>query len=115
MPVGINQKQKHRGRGRTTITSSSCGHRQIEHGGKTIRSAVFLAGVFLVPVLIDGAGHLCQPRPILGQFQNIRRGEKLDAVLCRVAERLERSGRDECRDVVMDRQSSVKMLPCFAE
>ena len=53
-----------------------------------------------MPVLTDGARHLRQPRPVFEQFQNIRRGKKLDSVLCRVAERLEQPGANENRHVV---------------
>ena len=56
-----------------------------------------LAGVFLVPMLAVGACHLGEPGVILDQFQNIRRGEKLNAVGRRVAQRLEQPGRDEDR------------------
>lgn len=55
----------------------------------------FLASILLVPVLINGVRHFCQPRPIFDQFQNIDSGEKLDAVGWRIAERLEKSARDE--------------------
>jgi hypothetical protein len=53
-----------------------------------------------VPMLIDGICHLRQPGPILEKFQNVRRAEKLDAVLRGVAKRLEQSGRDQGRNIV---------------
>ena len=59
-----------------------------------------LAGVFPVPMLIDGVRHLCQPGTVFEKFQNIRRAEKLDTVLRGVAKRLEQPGRDQRRNIV---------------
>ena len=46
-------------------------------------------------MLIDGVRGLCQAGTVLEKFQNIRRAEKLYAVLGRVAGRLEQSKRNE--------------------
>jgi RNA polymerase sigma factor (sigma-70 family) len=51
-------------------------------------------------MLTDCICHLRQPRPILDQFENIRCGEKLYAVLRRVAQRFEQPGRYENRHVM---------------
>ena len=57
-------------------------------------------GILPLPVLIDGARHLCQPRTILGRFKNFSRRKKFCAVLRRVAQRLEQPSDDERRNVV---------------
>lgn len=46
-------------------------------------------GVLPLPVLANGAGDFGKPRAVLGQFQDIRRGEKLDAIRRRIAQRLQ--------------------------
>jgi len=53
-----------------------------------------------MPVLVDGVGHFGQPGTVFEKFQNIRRAEKLSAVLRRVAQRLEQPGGNERRNIV---------------
>jgi hypothetical protein len=36
---------------------------------QTMRRTVFLAGILLVPVLVNRVCHLDQPRPVFDQFQ----------------------------------------------
>jgi hypothetical protein len=72
--------------------------------GQSVRCAVegwaFLAGILPLPMLVDGVCHLDQPGAVLKELQNIRRAEKLAAVLRRVAQRLEQAGGNERRNVM---------------
>ncbi|MGA2242132.1 MAG: hypothetical protein ABSH11_08845 [Verrucomicrobiota bacterium] len=61
---------------------------------------VFLGGISLLPVLIQRIRDLRQPRPVLDLFQQFRRGKKLDAVRCRIPQRLEQARGDEDRHIM---------------
>ena len=65
-----------------------------------LHSMAFLTRVALLPMLADGLRHFRQPRTVFRQFRHFRRGEVFDAILRRVAERLEQPRRDENRYVV---------------
>jgi hypothetical protein len=60
-----------------------------------IHREFFLAGILLLPMLVDGAGHPRQPVPIFAGFQDISRGKKLDAISRRIAKWFQQLGRDE--------------------
>ena len=55
----------------------------------SVHRVLFLAGVFLLPMLADGRADAHQPVAVFDLFQQIRRGEKLDAVGRRIAQRLD--------------------------
>ena len=60
-----------------------------------LHSMAFLPGIALLPMLANGLRHLRQPRAVFGQFRDFRRREVFDAVLRRVAKRLEQPRRNE--------------------
>jgi len=51
-------------------------------------------------MLVDGRADAHQPVAVFDAFQQVRRGEKLDAVGWWIAQRLEQPGRDQRRDVM---------------
>ena len=65
-----------------------------------IHRMVFLAGVLVLPMLADGVGDFNQPSAVFGQFQHVGSGKKLDAVLRRIAQRLEQPSVHECRNIM---------------
>jgi hypothetical protein len=65
-----------------------------------VHEAILFAGVFAVPVLIDGVRHICQPGTVFTEFQNLRRTEELNAVRWRVAQRLKQPRCDKRRNIV---------------
>lgn len=56
--------------------------------------------IFVVPVLVDGVGRLCQPSQIFAQFHDLGRGEEFQRGRGRITERLQKARGDENRDVV---------------
>ena len=47
---------------------------------RTIRRTIFLAGILVVPVLIDRVRHLDQPCTVFDLFEEFQRGKEFDAV-----------------------------------
>jgi hypothetical protein len=62
---------------------------------RTIHRAGQFAGILPVPVLIHGVRYFCQPGAVFDELQYIRCGEKLNAILRWIAQRLKQTGRDE--------------------
>ena len=56
-----------------------------------VEGRFFFAGVLLLPMLANGVGDFNQPSTVFCNFQNIRRGEILGAILRGISERLEQS------------------------
>jgi hypothetical protein len=79
----------------------------VGHGGgfgrltrRPFRNFAFTEGILPVPMLIDCSRDPGEPIPLFHQFHELRRGEELNPVLRRVAERLEQFGCDEDRHVM---------------
>jgi len=60
-----------------------------------LHSMAFLPGIALLPTLANGLRHFGEPRAVFRQFRNFCRGKIFDAVLRRVAKRLEQPRRNE--------------------
>src|ERR1700722_1677757 len=77
-------------------------HFELSLRGKAVRIARrkpdgvhgFLAGILLLPVLIDGVRNSGEPLTVFGEFQNFHCGEKFDAIHRRVAEWLQKTRRN---------------------
>lgn len=65
-----------------------------------VQAPVLLAGVLVLPVLVNGVRQPGQPGTVFCHFQNISRCKKLCAVLGRVAQWFKQPGSDERRYVV---------------
>src|SRR6185436_12084198 len=61
---------------------------------------IFLALVFLAPVLVEDVSGLGQPLDVFGKIDHFDRSEELGSVGRRAAEGLEKPGSDEDRDVM---------------
>jgi hypothetical protein len=68
------------------------------------------AGVFLLPMLVDGVREFGEPGAILRQFQHVRGGKILHAVLRRISEWPQQLRLHQRRDVV---RLAVKHPPCL--
>jgi len=62
------------------------------------RTAFF--GILPLPMLVNGRGQPDQPCSIFSIFQHVRRGEKLDGIRRRVAQRLQQTVCNERRNVM---------------
>ena len=71
----------------------------------------FVAGIFLLPMLVDSVRHLRQPGTVFEKFQNICRAKKLDAVLRGVAKRLQQPRRDQRRNMAARRSAPQAKNP----
>jgi hypothetical protein len=56
-----------------------------------VLGTILLASIVLLPMLINGICDLDEPRLIFDQFQQLQRSKKLDAVLLRIAQRIEQA------------------------
>lgn len=67
---------------------------------RVARGSIFLALVFLAPVLVDDVSRLGEPQDVFGKIDNVDRSEELGAVTRRTAKGLEKFGGDKDWDVV---------------
>ena len=76
----------------------------------------FLAGVLVLPVLINGRGHFHQPGPVFCIFQQVSSREKFDAIRRRIAQRFEQPGMNQRGDVMrLAVQHPARLLRSEAE
>lgn len=61
---------------------------------------VFFAGILFLPVLANGVADFDQPTTVFRHFQHVRRRKILGRICGGIAERLEQSGIDQCRNIV---------------